>query len=78
MSLTAAASGQPAPRRPVTAVFRPRRGDIAVIVSDGKGFSSATALSVVEARALHGALGGALKLADCAAEPLTAVEGARP
>jgi hypothetical protein len=62
----------------VAATYRPQKGDIAVFVDDGKGFSSATVLSVLEARVIHGVLGAALKLADCAKEPLKAVEGARP
>lgn len=59
----------------IFAVFRPSQGDIAVFVEDGERGHSSSAMSLDEARRLHGALGGALKLADCASEPLSAVPG---
>lgn len=62
---------------PVLAVFRPRDNDIAVFVEDGRHGHRAVAVDIEEARALHGALGNALKCADAlaAGEPRKAVNG---
>lgn len=72
------ASSQPAaaasPRRAVLAVFRPLERDIAMFVEDG-GRHSSTTLSLDEARAIHGALELALKLAAKAGDPIGAVSG---
>ena len=59
----------------VFATYRPADRDIALLLDDGTRHAM-TNLSVPEARAIHGALGLALKLADCADRPLHAVPGA--
>ena len=56
----------------VFATFRPSSGDIAMLLDDGARHVITT-LSVPEARAIHGTLGLALKLADCASDPLSAI-----
>jgi hypothetical protein len=61
----------------VFAVFRPSENDIALFVDDGEG-RSAVALEVAEARAIHGALDGALRIAACRDEPARAVPEFRP
>lgn len=60
-------------RRAVLAAYRPQSNDIALFLDDGDR-SAAVAVTVAEARAIHGALGTALRLADCRDDPLKAVE----
>ena len=61
-------------RTAVMATFRPSKGDIALHLEQGRSHAS-TVLTIDEARAIHGALGRALALAGCAADPLSAVDG---
>jgi hypothetical protein len=61
-------------KRGVIATYRPQADEVALFVDDGES-SSAAVLSVPEARAIHGALDLALRLASCRAEPLRAVDG---
>lgn len=60
----------------VMAAFRPAKNDIAVFVRDG-GHKASVVLEIDEARAIYGALGLALRLADCREQPLKAVDGGR-
>lgn len=61
--------------RAVMAVYRPLERDIALFVEDGDRHAS-TAVSIDEARAIHGALGLALRLAASAGDPVSAVRHA--
>lgn len=63
-------------RRGIVAAFRPRENNVALFVENGVEHA-AVALSIDEARRIHGALGQALKLADCREDPLEAVPGAK-
>lgn len=66
------------PRGAVFATFRPKSGDVALFVSDGQRGEAAAVLALAEARALHATLGCALRIADCLAEPVKAVESSMP
>lgn len=59
----------------VMAVYRPRARTVVVFVAGGD--PEGVELDVREARAVHSALGQALKLADSAHDPVSAVSGLR-
>lgn len=60
-----------------TAVFRPMRNDVAVMVSSGRD-TEAIPLTVEAAALLHESLGVALRLAKCRKTPLAAVPDGPP
>ena len=57
---------------PVMAVYQPREDSILVVV-DHSGNAKGVTLTLAEARAIHGAIGGALALADHRSDPVGAV-----
>jgi hypothetical protein len=61
-------------RERITAVFRPRRNDIAIMAMNGVEIAS-SAMTVKQARELHASLSQALRMADCRDDPLKAVDG---
>jgi hypothetical protein len=61
------------PNVAVMASFQPSSGTILVVVSGGS--PPGTQLEVEEARQIHAALGGALRIADAHQRPMEAVMG---
>lgn len=61
-------------KRAVMAAYRPKDDTVALFVEDGERGHGSAILSVGEARAIHSALGLALRLAGHRSDPLGAVQ----
>ncbi len=58
----------------IAAAYRPAANEIALFVEDGESHASVP-LSIDEATRIRDAIDGALKIAACAGDPLSAVPG---